>query len=141
MGSDSERNYLVVAAIDFGTTYSGFAYSFRNDPLKINSPCVWYAGDSNLASYRTPTCLLLNPDRTFHSFGFKAENKYAELCTDETHHEFYYFEKFKMELYNKVSNEDSFLNQSYTFLIVGLFVWSVSISSLLQFSTRKHWKI
>ncbi|XP_048733950.2 heat shock 70 kDa protein 12A-like isoform X2 [Ostrea edulis] len=101
MGSDSERNYLVVAAIDFGTTYSGFAYSFRNDPLKINSPGVWYTGDSNLASYRTPTCLLLNPDRTFHSFGFKAENKYAELCTDETHHEFYYFEKFKMELYNK----------------------------------------
>lgn len=31
---------LAVAAIDFGTTYSGFAYSFRSDyqstPLKVN---------------------------------------------------------------------------------------------------------
>jgi hypothetical protein len=108
MGSDSERDYLVVAAIDFGSTYSGFAYSFRDDPTKIHSPCVWYAGDSGLAAYQTPTCLLLNPDRTFNSFGFKAENKFAELCANEEHHDFYYFQKFKMELHYKVGSIKGF---------------------------------
>lgn len=35
------KTKLIVAAIDFGTTYSGYAYSFRDeyqkDPLKVFS--------------------------------------------------------------------------------------------------------
>ena len=37
---EEKAMHLVVAAIDFGTTYSGYAYSFysdyKNDPLKLN---------------------------------------------------------------------------------------------------------
>lgn len=37
---------LAVAAIDFGTTYSGFAYSFRSDyqsdPLKVNIRALFF---------------------------------------------------------------------------------------------------
>ena len=39
--------YICVAAIDFGTTYSGYAYSFRYDfetnPLKIIVNQAWNA--------------------------------------------------------------------------------------------------
>lgn len=28
---------LIVGAIDFGTTYSGFAFSFKNEPTKVNN--------------------------------------------------------------------------------------------------------
>jgi hypothetical protein len=40
-------NYLMVAAIDFGTTYSGYAFStisnFKLDPLKIHVNQAWNA--------------------------------------------------------------------------------------------------
>lgn len=36
----SRSGEIIVAAIDFGTTYSGYAYSFKdeyiNDPMKVN---------------------------------------------------------------------------------------------------------
>ena len=31
----AKYNYLAVAAIDFGTTYSGYAFSFNTEPEKI----------------------------------------------------------------------------------------------------------
>ena len=46
-GSSSECNKLLVAAIDFGTTYSGWAFSFKHeyesDPTRISSR-QWYGG-------------------------------------------------------------------------------------------------
>ena len=30
-----DGDYLLVAAIDLGTTYSGYAFSFRTDPEKV----------------------------------------------------------------------------------------------------------
>ena len=42
---DIYSNKLLVAAIDFGTTYSGYAFSFRHDyerdPLKISTNTAW----------------------------------------------------------------------------------------------------
>lgn len=53
---DEIFDFRVVAALDFGTTYSGYAYSFYQDPLKIFCPQTWFAGEGNLASLKTPTC-------------------------------------------------------------------------------------
>lgn len=36
----------------------------------------------------------------FHSFGYDAEEKYAELSEAEEHKEWYYFSHFKMKLMN-----------------------------------------
>ena len=51
---------FVVAAIDFGTTYSGYAYSFKTSPKDI---CLhkWDKEDvgAGLKSLKTPTTLLL----------------------------------------------------------------------------------
>ncbi|KAJ8297926.1 hypothetical protein KUTeg_024457 [Tegillarca granosa] len=97
---------VLVAAIDFGTTYSGYAFSFRHDyerdPSKISTNTTWIAGHKNLFSLKTPTCVLLNPDKSFHSFGYEAEEKYSELAIDEEHEEWYYFRRFKMQLYQNM---------------------------------------
>jgi len=102
------RDYLIVAAIDFGTTFSGYAFSFlhdyQRDPLKV---CAnnWAAGTGNLMSQKTSTCVLFKPTGEFHSFGFEAEDKYSDLALDNEHHEWYYFRRFKMKLYEtKVGN-------------------------------------
>ncbi|XP_056014931.1 heat shock 70 kDa protein 12B-like isoform X2 [Ostrea edulis] len=95
---------LLVAAIDFGTTYSGYGFSFRHDfesnPLKI-SLNQWASGTGRLLTEKTPTCVLFNPDGEFDSFGFEAEEKYGNLALDEEHKPWYYFRRFKMGLYDQ----------------------------------------
>jgi len=97
-------DYLMVAAIDFGTTYSGYAFStisnFKLDPLKIHANQAWNAGGRQLLSLKTPTCLLLDGRKQIVSFGYEAENDYAELALDDEHRDHYYFSRFKMRLYN-----------------------------------------
>lgn len=109
--------HLFVAAIDFGTTYSGYAFSARDDfqkePLKINAN-VWNAGARSLMSHKAPTALLLNPDKSFNSFGYDAENNFAQLAEDDEHHEYYFFHHFKMVLHNNKT-----LNRNTTVAVVG----------------------
>ncbi|OWF39271.1 heat shock 70 kDa protein 12B-like [Mizuhopecten yessoensis] len=97
--ASTKKSYLFVAAIDFGTTYSGYAFSskdeFDNDPLKIKSN-VWNSG--TLMSYKAPTALLLNPDKTFNSFGYEAETMMADEGGDLQ--DYFYFHRFKMVLHN-----------------------------------------
>ena len=99
-GRDSlKEKYDVVAAIDFGTSFSGFAFSFNhrdgNDDIYMNREWGSAQGYSTL---KTPTCILLNPQKKFLKFGFEAAEKYAELedANDQT---FYCFDRFKMMLH------------------------------------------
>ena len=95
---------MLVAAIDFGTTYSGYAFSlkhdYQKDPLKIHVNQAWNAGGRQLMSLKTPTCLLLDNNKKFVSFGYEAENKYADLAMDGEQNKYYYFYSFKMKLHN-----------------------------------------
>lgn len=101
---ESSCSSLLVAAFDFGTTYSGYAFSFRDDPNKIQTNQGWNAGSEKLISLKTSTCVLLTPDKQFDSFGFDAENKYSELAEENQHHGWMLFRRFKMFLHNnKVS--------------------------------------
>ncbi|KAK3605681.1 hypothetical protein CHS0354_013478 [Potamilus streckersoni] len=92
----------VVAAIDIGTSYSGYAVQFyedfKKDPLKIFSPQTWNGGKINLSSLKTPTCLLLNEKQEIEAFGFQAEDRYANLCIDKENDKYYFFRRFKMKL-------------------------------------------
>lgn len=100
----ASSSYLLVAAFDFGTTYSGYAFSFKDRPLNIITNQTWVAGSEKLVSLKTPTCLLLDDKENFHSFGYVAENKYADLAADDKHHNWRFFSRFKMTLYdNKVN--------------------------------------
>ncbi|XP_061183996.1 heat shock 70 kDa protein 12A-like [Saccostrea echinata] len=90
---------LFVAAIDFGTTYSGYAFSAKHEWTKVKTN-IWPS--SNQMSSKTPTALLLNPDKTFNSFGYEAEKSYADLAEEDEdeYKNYYYFHRFKMLLHN-----------------------------------------
>ena len=101
----SKKDYLLVSAIDFGTTYSGFAFStrsdFKRDPTAAHLK-HWVDMTSSLISHKTSTCILFDKERKFRSFGFEAEAKYLDLVRDknENHRDWYFFRRFKMVLYD-----------------------------------------
>lgn len=123
------KTKLVVGAIDFGTTYSGFAYAFKNDPTKIQTN-NW--NNQNFLSLKTTTSILFNKG-TFNSFGFDADRKYTAVLEkeegknddsdsdsddDEKHkdkpkakeeliyEDCQYFNRFKMMLYRELQSLD-----------------------------------
>ena len=87
-----------VAAIDFGTTFSGYAFAFSGSE-KIFLNTNWSAGGT-AEYYKTPTSVLTEikgESHTFIKFGFEAHDTYSKevkkrksLCL---------FEEFKMELH------------------------------------------
>ncbi|XP_077085680.1 heat shock 70 kDa protein 12B [Siphateles boraxobius] len=93
------RPFSVVVAIDFGTTSSGYAFSFTEDPETIHMMRRWEGGDPGVANQKSPTCLLLTPDLRFHSFGFAARDSYHDLDPEEAGH-WLYFDKFKMKIHS-----------------------------------------
>ncbi|WAR12106.1 HS12B-like protein [Mya arenaria] len=92
-----EKEHLIVAAIDFGTTFTGYAFSTKKIlDDKIN--CSLFRSEG-FQSEKAPTCVLLNSDETFSAFGYDAEEKYEELCLNNESDGYHYFERFKMNLY------------------------------------------
>ncbi|XP_052281336.1 heat shock 70 kDa protein 12B-like [Dreissena polymorpha] len=79
---------LVCVSIDFGTTYSGFAYSFKSDP----NHCF---GQHK----KFPTVVLLDPEQKVVAFGTAARDKYKQLTKTREHTNWYLFERFKMALF------------------------------------------
>ncbi|XP_022666555.1 uncharacterized protein LOC111252621 isoform X2 [Varroa destructor] len=90
---------FVVVAIDFGTTYSGYAYSFTRDPESIHIMRKWEGGDPGILNQKTPTSALLTPEGEFHSFGFAARDHFHDLDVEQAK-KWLYFDKFKMTLHS-----------------------------------------
>ncbi|KAL5019199.1 hypothetical protein ScPMuIL_004921 [Solemya velum] len=93
---------ILVAAIDFGTTYSGYAFSFRQQFDRDPTETSGRSWNQSIASLKTPTCILLDSEQQFSAFGSDAEDKYAELASDDKHKDWYYFKHFKMKLHNEM---------------------------------------
>ncbi|XP_062582369.1 heat shock 70 kDa protein 12A-like [Saccostrea cucullata] len=91
----SKSSKLFVVAIDFGTAFSGYAYSSRAEWTKVYAN-KWAGGEQ--ISYKAPSALLLNPDESFHSFGFDAVKNYASFVADEDCQDYLFFHRFKMIL-------------------------------------------
>ncbi|XP_045067541.1 heat shock 70 kDa protein 12A-like isoform X2 [Coregonus clupeaformis] len=91
-------SFIVVVAVDFGTTSSGYAYAFTKEPECIHTMRRWEGGDPGVSNQKTPTTILLTPDRKFHSFGYAARDFYHDLDPTESKH-WLYLEKFKMKLH------------------------------------------
>ncbi|XP_057704725.1 heat shock 70 kDa protein 12A isoform X2 [Corythoichthys intestinalis] len=94
----SAMPFVVVVAIDFGTTSSGYAYAFTKEPECIHTMRRWEGGDPGVSNQKTPTTILLTPDRKFHSFGYAARDFYHDLDPSESK-QWLYLEKFKMKLH------------------------------------------
>ncbi len=48
---DHDRHF-VVAAIDFGTTYSGYAFAFKRDPDSVHMMRKWEGGDPGITNMK-----------------------------------------------------------------------------------------
>ena len=107
---DSSKALLVIA-IDIGTTYSGYAISFSSDPYKIDTICENDPNAQRISGSapcgKIPTTLLLEPDGTFHSFGYQALSDYSNQIDDDPEAEktWMYFDRFKMDLHSKSVSE------------------------------------
>ncbi|KAH3788754.1 hypothetical protein DPMN_166902 [Dreissena polymorpha] len=129
--SDGE---LVVAAIDFGTTYSGWAFSFKHDferdPCKVSAK-TWTG--HQLTTLKGPTCVLIKPDgKTLDTFGYDAETQYSQLSQSGEHKKWYYFQKFKMMLWNKPIHKDMMLDDESGKSLPAITVFSLSIRFMID---------
>ncbi|CAC5392283.1 unnamed protein product [Mytilus coruscus] len=98
----TKQTCLCVAAIDFGSSDSGCAFSLRSaydlNPLNIQTEPL---GDKGSATRKSPTIVLMTPAGQFAAFGDIAQQQYEELALDEKDKEWFYFRRFKMQLYTK----------------------------------------
>ncbi|XP_077986416.1 heat shock 70 kDa protein 12A-like [Glandiceps talaboti] len=99
--SARSNKYIAIVAVDFGTTYSGFAFAFNHKEGErgIHMSKAW-GNDQGYNTFKTPTCILLNRDKEFIAFGYEAREKYADL-EEAQDKEFYFFDRFKMTLHNE----------------------------------------
>ena len=95
----ADDNYLFVVAIDFGTTFTGYAFSSKTKPDDFMMNKSWGAGLGR-QSYKTATSVLVNPEGEFEAFGFEAEQTYANMEEDDAM-KYALYEKFKMKLHRK----------------------------------------
>ncbi|XP_064601143.1 heat shock 70 kDa protein 12B-like [Liolophura sinensis] len=132
---------LLVVAIDIGTTYSGYAFSFQHeflaDKLKITTNKVWSDGGNHLqTSYKTPTSVLFDPDGHFHSFGYEAETKYSQVAKNKEEKNWLLFRQFKMNLYKSEISETMELESVSGQRLNALSVFAMSILYLKEHFRR-----
>ncbi|XP_033842971.1 heat shock 70 kDa protein 12A-like [Periophthalmus magnuspinnatus] len=87
-----------IIAIDFGTAYSGYAYSLTLNNQQVERVKRWER-KSGADTSKTPTCILFDENKEFVDFGYRARDKYYEMCRNTS--DYYYFKDFKMELYKQ----------------------------------------
>lgn len=135
LGSE-KKSKMLVAAIDFGTTYSGYAFSLKHDyqadPTKISVNQNWVAGSMALVSLKAPTAVLFNEKKEFESFGYEAENLYSEYALDGEAMNYYFFHRFKMALHDKKINRDLELSDEHGRKMPAMKVFSEAIKFLKE---------
>lgn len=98
--TSSLKFWDIVVALDIGTSYSGYAYSdkkeIKRDEINLNE---WSGNFTHDKKAKAPTVVLLNKDKSFNSFGYDAEEQYADMVQQKEHQSCYRFCNFKMELY------------------------------------------
>jgi len=100
-GSIAEEKFELVAAIDFGTTYSGYAYSYSFEPETIYVNSKWPSG---IQTCKEATAILFNDKQQFVAFGEDAISRYSDYLDTDEEKTFYFFSRFKMILYKEKVN-------------------------------------
>ena len=119
-------SYVIVAAIDFGTTHSGFAFSTKSKPNDIIMNKNWGSEYSH-ESYKCPTSVLTDPQGKFVSFGYMAENDYS-VKLEEGRENYQLYRHFKMSLDQK--------NVRFTFLSKMLISRVLAIAIVFSYSSN-----
>lgn len=87
---------------------------------ELSPPRRWEGGDPGVSNQKTPTTILLTPDRKFHSFGYAARDFYHDLDPSESK-QWLYLEKFKMKLHTTaVRIQTHYMQTTDTYIAVSL---------------------
>jgi len=124
----ASSKFMAVVAIDFGTTYSGFAFSFNDEIAEggIHMNRDW-GNEEGHSTLKTPTSILLRPNKEFDSFGYHADDRYVHFTYGEEK-KYYYLKHFKMELHkSKDLNRTTQLTEASGKKVDALLVFSLSI--------------
>lgn len=81
----------LVVGIDFGTSYSAYAYSYAYEQDKIFMNMDWPSGSR---ACKEMTAILFNENQKFVAFGERAIEKHGELRTDQE--KTWHFELFQL---------------------------------------------
>lgn len=102
VGPVSTMSNTYIIAIDFGSAYSGYAFSLTPRGAEINPLMKRWGKEFGLETPKTPTCILFNEDKEFIKFGYEAKTVYIKMRGEDARKS-YFFENFKLALYGKVS--------------------------------------
>ncbi|XP_041907004.1 heat shock 70 kDa protein 12B-like isoform X1 [Corvus kubaryi] len=120
---------VFVVAIDFGTSYSGYCYSLASGTDQIRQ--VYWGTEHGLRTPKTPTCILFNQKQEFKYFGYDAVMKYKNLPSSQAD-SWYFFQNFKMQLYNTNVTAGMELKASNGKVLPALTVFSKSLRYLKE---------
>uniref|UniRef100_A0A3Q2Q7M1 Heat shock 70 kDa protein 12B-like n=1 Tax=Fundulus heteroclitus TaxID=8078 RepID=A0A3Q2Q7M1_FUNHE len=94
-----------IIAIDFGTAYSGYAFSITSRGEEIDPYVKVWGEEVGLETPKTPSCILFDQQEDFISFGYEAKEDYLSKKGQEARDKLF-FDCFKMALYGKEINRD-----------------------------------
>ncbi|XP_008401563.1 heat shock 70 kDa protein 12A-like, partial [Poecilia reticulata] len=97
------ESYII--SIDFGTTYSGYAFSLTSREEEVDPHVKFWGEEVGLETPKTPTCILFDKYQQFVSFGYEARQTYLKNSGKESREKFF-FDCFKMSLYDKKLTTD-----------------------------------
>ncbi|NXC43068.1 HS12B protein, partial [Penelope pileata] len=118
-----------VVAIDFGTSYSGYCFSLASCTDQIRQ--VFWGAEHGHKTPKTPTCILFNQKQEFVKFGYDAVMKYKSLPSSEAN-KWYFFQNFKMSLYDTKVTSDMSLEASNGRRLPALVVFAESLRYMEQ---------
>uniref|UniRef100_A0A3Q0SKD0 Heat shock protein family A (Hsp70) member 12A.2 n=1 Tax=Amphilophus citrinellus TaxID=61819 RepID=A0A3Q0SKD0_AMPCI len=120
-----------IIAIDFGTAYSGFAFSLTEREAEIDPRLKYWGQQVSLRTPKTPTCILFDEHEEFLSFGYEAQSVYFRLRGEEARKKFF-FEFFKMSLYGRELNSDVTIEAANGKLVKALKVFTEALRYLKE---------
>uniref|UniRef100_A0A3Q2TV73 Uncharacterized protein n=1 Tax=Fundulus heteroclitus TaxID=8078 RepID=A0A3Q2TV73_FUNHE len=92
-----------VIAIDFGTAFSGYAFNITPSGEESEIYLKRWGMEHGEDTPKTPTCILFGENEEFLKFGYEAKSAYINMRS-EAAKKHYFFEDFKMKLYDKEKN-------------------------------------
>ncbi|KAM9579944.1 heat shock 70 kDa protein 12B-like [Guaruba guarouba] len=120
---------VFVIAMDFGTSFSGYCFSLASGADQIRQ--VYWGAEYGFKTPKTPTCILFNQKKEFKKFGYDAIMKYKSLPSSEADN-WYFFQNFKMKLYNTKVTSDMGLKATNGKMLPALKVFSESLRYLKE---------
>ncbi|XP_076082445.1 heat shock 70 kDa protein 12A-like [Mytilus galloprovincialis] len=101
---------LFVGTIDFGTTFSGYAYMSKDEfqgKTKHIETRAWRV--DRWTRHKAPTSVLFDEWKHFHTFGYEAEEHFHEYVKSGSLDKWYFFQNFKLEISKQAVLDDTFM--------------------------------